>query len=304
MIGIVDGDSFVYRCGFSVEKTHYLIETEDGYWHPASKRDMDENIDEEDVVWSRLEVGTLEEAKTAIDVALSGALKNADVPRPDAIVYLTPTSGTFRDTLGTVRKYKGNRDGHRRPVYYSELRDYLTRRWDARAAGGIEADDACSILARHHQQAGRDVVVIGQDKDLYQIPGHHLNWVTGDKIFLTERDARAWFWAQVLAGDPGDNILGCFGTGPTKATKLVQAQSDYSDGHMWPLVVQEYEKSRKLSSCPYKDLSAWDVALEMARLVRLNTLAYERPWEPNILNKEGSIDKEVQREISPASLPV
>lgn len=301
MIGLIDGDGFVYRAGFGVEKTEYLVECGDGgFWHPETLKDLRDNEDPADIVWTRKVVGEYEEALAKINGYLSNAIKDADITEP--FVYLTPVAGNFRDTVGTVRKYKGNRDEHIKPVYYSELRHHLVRNWDAKVVVGIEADDYVSVLARYHQSRGREVVVVGQDKDLYQIPGLHYNWVNGDRIQLSEYDARAWFWTQVLCGDSGDNIVGCYRVGPTKARTLVQGQTDLSDSNMWPIVLREYEKSIKLSGCPYSDKRPEDVALEMARLVRLNTMAYEKNlWIPEI-NKEVPVgEKEIIQEIRKSS---
>lgn len=307
MIGLIDADSFVYRCGFAVEKTLYLVECEDGrHWHPAGLKEMHENEEVGDVVWTRREVGTLEECLSLTDSKIRTAIQDANVTDP--FLYLSPVSGNFRDNIATIRKYKGNRDGHVKPVYYSELRDHLVSAWGARIVVGREADDQVSFLARYHQSQGREVVVVGQDKDLYQIPGNHFNWVTGDDVQLTEYDARAWFWTQTLSGDSGDNILGCYRVGPAKARALVQAERDMSDNHMWPIVVAQYAKAIKLPSCPYADKQPELVALEMARLVRLNTLAHEGLWNPDckevIAVEEKGSSEEATVQGKPCGAPV
>lgn len=113
----------------------------------------------------------------------------------------------FRDTLATIKVYKGNRDPSNKPQYYDEIKDYLINVHKAIVVDGQEADDAQGIEQWKHKD--KSTVIVGIDKDLKMIPGWHYNWVKGELEYVRMEDANAFFFMQMLIGDATDNILGC-----------------------------------------------------------------------------------------------
>lgn len=121
-------------------------------------------------------------------------------------VFLTG-KGNFRDKVGTILPYKGNRDPANKPFYYSEIRDYLIDYQGAEVIDGEEADDAQAKTQWAHKD--KSTVIVGIDKDLYQVPGYHYNWVTDEFKYVSLAEANEFFFHQMLTGDRTDNILGC-----------------------------------------------------------------------------------------------
>lgn len=294
---LIDGDSFLYRAGFAVEKTKYLVEEKaveslggsgeylTGYREVNSAKEAKEAKPVQ--IWTRKELGTLADAVAVLDGMIRKAIDA--VGYKDYYLYLTPSTGNFRDAIGTIRKYKGNRDTSSRPFYYPDLREHLLAAHQAIVARGEEADDQISWVARKFYKEQREFVIIGIDKDLLQIPGRHYNWVDDEHKELSEDEARLFYWAQVLAGDSGDNVPGCYGLGLKKAEHFLVQCNGFSDASMWPKIVRKFRDSQRLADCPYKELDAEQVALETARLVRLRQEVNEPLWNPPQKVKEDPI---------------
>jgi len=49
--------------------------------------------------------------------------------------------GNFRDSIATIKPYKGNRDPTHIPVHYSAIRQYMIDQYCAVVIHGREADD-------------------------------------------------------------------------------------------------------------------------------------------------------------------
>jgi len=281
---LIDGDSFLYRAAFAVEKTRYLLERRDANGNPTftkfDKKGQIGDLQEGDTLWMRKEIGTLEDAIGVLNSMIRKAYDN--VRWSIKFVYLSPSVGNFRDVVATLKRYKGNRDGLSRPVYYGDLREYLTTAYGAIITRNEEADDQISWFARGCDEKGIEPIIVGIDKDLDQIPGEHYNWVEEKTYFVTEDEAKLNFWQQVLSGDPGDNIGGCWELGEKRAKRFLSQCHSLSDEAMWPKIVKKYEESKKIEGCPYKDKNAEEVALETARLVRLRQKSDEKLWTPKL----------------------
>ena len=234
----------------------------------------------------------------------------------DSIELILSGPGNYREALATVFPYKGNRDPDHKPHWYQQIRNYLTGEWGARVVSGREADDECSILARRHLGEERPYVVATIDKDLDQIPGEHYNYMKQVFYAQSESDAERFFLEQCVSGDATDGIPGCYKSGPVRASKLVQSLLDgspvprYSSGihsgdsnttalrrksaakdntlgrttqlvaGIWDGIVAAYAKSQLLPGCPYVGRDPAAVALETARLVKLQE--YEgQLWRPD-----------------------
>jgi hypothetical protein len=295
-IALIDGDSLAYRAASSVEKTKYLVETTtDGLGTTLRNCEYVQAKDWKDAreiqnalkgnIWSRKEIGTLDEAKTILDSFMRRIFENVSV---DYDLFLSPSSGNYRDSVATHTKYKGNRDGTVRPVYLSSLREHLRDKYGAQVAVGHEAEDEVSIKAGLLGQDG--YVVVGHDKDLLQIPGDHYDWVENAHYKISSVEARKALWTQVLMGDTADNIPGCWGIGYTKAVNRVNKWIPDHEEFLFEIVVEEYEKSRKTKDCPYKDESDDQIharVFETYWLVKLKETAEEAQWfQKNEKNKK------------------
>ncbi len=144
----------------------------------------------------------------------------------------------YRDIISVTKKYKGNRDGARKPEHYEEIRSYLINAWAAEVVNGMEADDACGITQYEHLEKDNPILV-SIDKDLKMIPGWHYNWVKDEPYFIDQDEADAWFWMQCLTGDPTDNIQGIPKIGEKKADKLLAGKSL---AEMEQVVREEYNR--------------------------------------------------------------
>lgn len=287
-LALIDGDSFLYRAGFAVEKTKHMVswvDIDDGL---VKCKEMENatlaragSAASGGIIWSRRELGTREDALACLDNMILSAVKEAGCD--DSWVYLTPMVGNFRDSIATIQKYKGERGN--RPYYYSDLREHCIHKHRAIVARMQEADDQISWVARGLLVQGISFVIVGNDKDLQQIPGEHYDWITGTRKTISEDESKLWFWAQVLAGDSGDNIGGCYGLGLRKASNFLVGLDGLSEEEVWPKIVRKYRDSQKLKDCPYKDLDPESIALETARLVRLRQTMDEPLWTPRTITK-------------------
>lgn len=151
----------------------------------------------------------------------------------DVKLWLTASDrSNFRYSVATIDgpKGKGYKAGRPpRPVHYDAARDYLINVCGAVEIHGYEADDALAMYQT------TKTIAAHIDKDINMVPGHHLNWVTGEKYFcpydlgtLELNDKRKvvgrglkFFYHQLLTGDSTDNIPGVPGMGPVTAHKVL-----------------------------------------------------------------------------------
>lgn len=212
---LVDADTILYRCGFAAEKTHYMVEKPDGtyrrfYSHKEAKVDLDER----DYIWSRRVVEPAENALHLVKNVLKQLEEKFD--SQNRILFLTG-KGNFRDELAITKEYKGNRDPAHRPKHYQAIKAYLME-LKAHITHGFEADDAIATGA--NQLDVGEYVIVSNDKDLDQIPGHHYDWTNGKEWTITPEDSMRVFYTQLLSGDTTDNIPGVMSD--KKAAKVVQ----------------------------------------------------------------------------------
>jgi DNA polymerase I len=100
---------------------------------------------------------------------------------------------------------------------------------------GYEADDLIATLAKKYDAEGFEVVVVTDDKDMYQLMNQHIHIfsIRNDKIMSPKDVQDKWgFEANrivdylSLAGDQSDNIPGVKGIGEVTASKLIQEYGD------------------------------------------------------------------------------
>lgn len=163
------------------------------------------------------------------------------------IIFLTG-QGNFREKIAKKKAYKGNRDKLAKPWHYANLISYMRVAYNTIVVEGMEADDAMCIEQMkcvHHLEgnplySGKVTIICTRDKDLRQCPGWHFGWELGNQpqfgpelvegfgyIKLSEDNKKltgvgdAFFYAQLIMGDPVDNIPGIPGKGAKAAFDIV-----------------------------------------------------------------------------------
>lgn len=157
----------------------------------------------------------------------------------DTVLIAVKGEGNFRDSIFPVevlngkgvRGYKANRV---KPealtnVFVHSLRDLAVAELGAVAATGREADDLLRIWAEEARAAGDPFTICSIDKDLRCIKGNHWHLKKKELSVVGEVEARRLFYAQLLSGDPTDNIPGCKGIGPIRAAKAVADLETHED---------------------------------------------------------------------------
>jgi hypothetical protein len=169
------------------------------------------------------------------------ACRTTETPR----LFFT-TGRTFRFDIAKKKPYKGTRI-EKKPFHYDNLTVYLRDILGAEEVTDIEADDR---LAIEHTASNGQTILVSRDKDLKQVPGWFYSWELnlqpswGPALITKEgslkftpadlerkRPAKltgtglAWFYAQVLMGDPTDNIPGLPNTGPVAAYEMLHGRT-------------------------------------------------------------------------------
>jgi len=152
----------------------------------------------------------------------------------DYKVYLTGKAN-FRYQVATIQPYKGNRASLQKPFHLDTIRQYLVDSYDAHVSVGMEADD--SIGLAHNVETD---IVVSLDKDLNCIPGDHYNWKEERLYTVSEHDADASFYCQVITGDSTDNIPGIYGMG-AKSKVLTNVRESETEEEMFELAAKEYK---------------------------------------------------------------
>lgn len=233
---LVDGDVLVYRCGFAVEKTRYLLEVP-GDWlrfdSAVEAREATKGYAPDEVIqWTRK---TIEPVQNALFLVKNAVDKVVEKYAPDHLeIYLTPPIGNFREQIAKTLKYKGNRDAQQKPKHFKEIVKYLIEEHGALYADGMEADDALGI----RNAVLDDAIMVSVDKDLDQLPGLHYNWVKDEEYRISKKEGTINFYSQVLSGDATDNIQGLTGVGPVTARKMLAACASSRD--CWEVVLGAY----------------------------------------------------------------
>lgn len=222
MKALIDGDILRYEIGFGAETG----------WRSITEGD--ENPPPFDYVEDML----YERVRNIC--ALSGC--------DEYCIYLTE-GRTFRYDIAKTRPYKGSRK-EAKPFHYRNLTAYISSCMPSQVVQKIEADDAIAI--EHTRNNG--TVICSRDKDLRQVPGKIYSWELGrqpsfgpcniDNIgYLELKDNKlsgtgySFFCAQLVMGDPTDNIPGLKGYGPKRAFELLHS---LDEDQLYRTVYDEY----------------------------------------------------------------
>ena len=220
-VALIDGDIVVYRCGFAGQRTIYtavskLSPNVRGIF--PSKKFMREEFpmlwenEDQFEIHSHIEHMPPNLVFMMVDNVIDEILTTLDITH-----YTIVLSGSqnFRKEIATIQEYKGNRDPSHKPILYSELRDYLKAKHNAKVIDGIEADDWLGLNQTD------STVICSIDKDLKMIPGYHYNFVKKELEKVDEIEGLRNFYKQLLTGDPSDNVPGIPGIGDKRAGKIL-----------------------------------------------------------------------------------
>lgn len=145
-------------------------------------------------------------------------------------LYLT-NCRSFRYDIAKTKPYKGHRKVPE-PWHFKNLREVLIHNYPCvLTENGLEADDAIAIK---QCTSAYDTIIVSRDKDLRQVPGWFYSWEIPNQpsfgpYYIEEPGwleynnnkkltgvGYAWWAAQMLMGDPSDNIPGLPKWGPKK----------------------------------------------------------------------------------------
>ena len=167
----------------------------------------------------------------ALKTTFEGVLQKAG---HENVSFYMQGENNFRKEVATIMPYKGNRPP--KPALYEDVRDYAVRAWGAVLVNGMEAEDKVAI---EYNLDPSNSIMVGQDKDLLQVPGFHYNYRTGEFITISKLEGNFRLWKQILMGDITDSILGIPGTGEKRAEVLLQGVRSYRAG--WEVCEAAYK---------------------------------------------------------------
>lgn len=257
MKALVDGDILRYEVGFAAQTAwRHLTERED-------------------------EMPPWDFVREMLDQRLSHIQGQAEAD--EYLIYLTEGK-TFREEIAKTKPYKGNRVDNK-PPHFKNLSAVLTYSEPAVVVKGIEADDAMTLTALADPD---NTIICSRDKDLRQVPVNIYGWemgnqpsfgpervtVDGDLQWDSDRKklsgtGLAFFAAQLLMGDPVDNIPGIPRLGQKGAYDLLHMAVGDNDA-LFQIVEDTYQA---------KVGDGWeDYLLEQGRLL----------WMTRKLNEDGT----------------
>ena len=242
---LVDADIVAFKIASTAQKVHKFE-------------------DDEGTVVECLQLDEWEEVAPRVDTLLADYLEQTKAD--ELIICLScPTEEGWRKAI--YPDYKANRDYSKRPVYLSDVKDYMAENYRSYRKPTMEADDIMGILSTHPTLVPGRKIIVSEDKDMQTIPGWLWNPAKDRKPRLVdEHNANYFHFYQTLVGDSTDNYKGCPGIGPKKAEALLEKHchetkhdSVFEEYMAWEDIVAAFEK---------KGLAEEDAILQ-ARLARI-----------------------------------
>lgn len=206
-IALIDGDSLIYKSGFSFEFATV--------WN---KLEIELGVETEEVKTLSSDIYL---SKKAIDAAIDNILFKTGCD--DYEIWLSG-SNNFRYTV--MDTYKHNRTTSNKPMCFDELKQHLLTHHKAKVVDGFEADDIVVYLKTTYPLK---YTLCAIDKDvLYQTEGNHYNYGKDEFVTVSYDDTIRFFWYQVLVGDNVDGYGGCKGIGKVKAQFILDSALQYA----------------------------------------------------------------------------
>lgn len=262
-IALIDGDVIRYQIGFATQrKTYHVFGKSFLSFTEAAEYAHDEGIPQESIQ-TTLSADIIQAVYHTVDKFIDNITKSAKADK--AVIFLTG-EGNYRETVATIRPYKGSRSSDK-PIHYAAITEYLLKRYKAQVVDGAEADDALGWgqMDVTYNQQGNTSCICTIDKDLNMIPGYHYDW-NKDKFYQVGLDqANLFFYTQLLTGDSVDNIEGCPSIGSKKAKQILEGAT--SPLNMYRRVQQTYvDHHRKVAekfnlSCAENEQAIFEAAM-------------------------------------------
>ena len=261
MIGLLDGDIVVFRCGFASERnrwhiawdmdllTNQFTQTAEFDYKKEAMEQLDRVVPnkfgreegKDYMIWPEKVLEPLSHALHGVKTLINRVCESCDLdPHFDLKVYFS-SSKNFRHQIAKTRPYKGNRKVAHRPTYEKEIKQYMMENWDCIVGEDEEADDLMGIAQTTY--GPEESIIISLDKDLDQVPGLKYNWVHDHKYSITEKEAHLNFYNQLLMGDTTDNIPGLPGIGAGKARKALSGLE--TEAELLEECMRQYELNSK-----------------------------------------------------------
>lgn len=204
------GDEYRFKtrtefCGRTANKN--------GGWLGEHNLAKDTNLSAEDFIITDVQDKLdFENCTNVIDFQIKKALQTLGTNKYKTFIG---RGDSFRVERSTLLKYKGQRTTQLKPLYLTDVEDYIINKYNADVVTGIEADDMC-VMECYKQP---DVILIGVDKDYYGQPVKYYNVNTNagtincdcfGKLALNDKKevkgyGRLHLYYQVCAGDKSDN---------------------------------------------------------------------------------------------------
>lgn len=190
MIGLVDGDGFIYFA----------------YWGKANLEDAVEHMHE------LIENAKNENFCDYLAVAVGG------------------DDNWRNDFYWGYKKSVGRENSRKTmPSWLPDLKAELAKRPDAIMTDNIEADDVIRMWAEQCKEKEIPYIVISHDKDLDCIEGPHFDPRRWRNYHVSQDAADVSYWKQLLMGDNIDNIPGIKGIGPKKSDKILDGLKTHEE---------------------------------------------------------------------------
>lgn len=244
LVANIEGDELVMQTATSIARRNYTVKLTSGGVYPLGRKYLTEGgrFSQHEVEKAMLKLKKVKNVDYTIEcditygeIGLAVYLMENQLRKIRAItecgrtdIWLGPSNGSnFRFASAKTQPYKSNR-GEKPPIV-TELREYLKNVHGAMEIEGYEADDALGIYQKDN------TIAVHCDKDIFMIPGKHLNTMTDQILDVTDPGeihlektsikgtGLAFFFAQMLLGDSTDTIPNLVrGYGPAKVFKLLQ----------------------------------------------------------------------------------
>jgi hypothetical protein len=211
-LAICDADSWIYKAAYVGTNTTYQIFNDDGELEGSFKKKNEANdyvkdmesfgIDTSEWVVSRdVEHLPVEHCYKVLDTYIKNLKKEVKAKQWR---FFIGRGELERDSIATLYKYKGNREGVEKPYHFDAVKNYLEAKPETTTVRLLEADDVCSVmLYNDYRKNGNNPkrVLVAIDKDLSNSVGAHYNPDTGEWFWITEEEADYNFAIQMLTGD-------------------------------------------------------------------------------------------------------